>query len=192
MIALDELGVTREGQRIAWDEIRSYRLGARLLSATHGISAGLVDLSAIVDFWHALRGDRSEIQLRCELIGEEQRVMIDEYFAIDEILQRIGPRLLAHAREELARDRVATFGELALARHGVQWKTRDPIAFEAIEQLALVDTTPVQLFVHAKNRAWPYAKLALDDVPNVLAMLALAGELGYRVAGRELLQLTCS
>jgi hypothetical protein len=180
------------GQRIAWDDIRSYRLSARLLPATHGLDGGIIDVSSIIDFWHALRGDRSEIRLSCELIGEQQRVTLDERFAIDETLQRIGPRLLASARDELARDRVATFGRLALARHGVQWQTRDPIAFEAVDQLALVDTTPVQLFVHAKQRAWPYAKLALDDVPNVLAMLALAGELGYRVRGRELLQLTCS
>ncbi|HEX4456302.1 MAG TPA: hypothetical protein VH143_35820 [Kofleriaceae bacterium] len=149
-------------------------------------------MSSIIDFWHALRGDRSEIRLSCELIGEHQRVTLDDCFAIDEILHRIGPRLLASARDQLGRDRVATFGRLALARHGVQWETRDPIAFEAVDQISLVDTTPVQLFVHAKHRAWPYAKLALAAVPNVLAMLALAAELGYRVRGRELLQLTCS
>lgn len=191
MVALDELGVMTQHARIAWSDIRSYRLGARPISATHGINGGFVDISAIIDFWHALRGDRTETQLRCELIGDTQRLLIDDTAAIDEIMRHIGPRLLARARDELARERVARFGGFTISARGVQWKTRDPIAIDAIEKLAVVDTTPVQLFVHVKHRAWPYAKLALDDVPNVLAMLELAGELGYRV-DRGVLDVICS
>lgn len=200
-LIVDEVGVTRKRmfrtQRIAWDDIVGYRLGAKLMNATG--EAGLVfggDIAHFIDFWHALRGRRTPIRLSCELIGTEQRVMVNWRFeyveaAIDEIMRRIGPRLLGRARDELARERVARFGDFALGASGVSWRSRNPLAFEAVEQLTLVDTRPVQLFVHARNRAWPYAKLALDAIPNVLAMLELATELGYRV-DRGVLQFICS
>jgi hypothetical protein len=200
-LIVDDRGVTRRRlirtQRIAWDDIREYRLGAKIQNATGELGRAFGgDIAMAIDFAHAVRGKRTPIRLSCELIGTEQRVMVNWRFAyveaaIDEIMRRIGPRLLARARDELARESVVRFGGFALNPRGVQWKTRDPIAFEAVEKLALVDTTPVQLFVHAKNRAWPYAKLALDDVPNVLAMLELAGELGYRV-DRGVLDIICS
>jgi hypothetical protein len=199
-LIVDDLGVTRRRlirtQRIAWDDIREYRLGAKIQNATGELGRAFGgDIAMAIDFAHAVRGKRTPIRLSCELIGTEQRVMVNWRFAyveaaIDEIMRRIGPRLLARARDELARDHVASFGGLALGAHGVVWKSRGLLEARDVDKLALVDTTPVQLFVHAKQRAWPYAKLALDDVPNVLAMLELAGELGYRVEGRELLQLT--
>ncbi|HEY1546897.1 MAG TPA: hypothetical protein VGG28_03720 [Kofleriaceae bacterium] len=201
-LIVDELGVTRRRlirtQRIAWDDIREYRLGAKIQNATGELGRAFGgEFAMAIDFAQAIRGKRTPIRLSCELIGIEQHVMVNWRFAyvaaaIDEILRRIGPRLLDRARDELAREHTATFGDFALGAHGLRWRSRDLVEFAAVEKLALVDTTPVQLFVYTKQRAWPYAKLALDAVPNVLTLLALAKQLGYRVDGLELLQLTCS
>jgi Bacterial PH domain len=193
-LIVDEAGVTRKRmfrtQRIAWDDILGYRLGAKLMNATG--EAGLVfggDIAHFIDFWHALRGRRTPIRFSCELIGAQQRVMVNWRFAnvelaIEEIMKRVGPRLLASSRAELARDNIAHFGALTIAKHGVQWKSREPLAFAAVEKLEIVNRSPVEIYVRQRDRAWPYAHFAMDDIPNALAMLELADELGYRVGGK--------
>jgi hypothetical protein len=190
-LIVDDRGVTRmhllRTQRIAWDDIRSYRLGAWLEQSNDELRRMLGSrIASVLDIPSTFDPPPRPTRLLCELIGTEQRVMVDWRFAhvelaIDEIMQRIGPRLLDTARSELAHDGIARFGDLALASHGIRWKTRDTLAFDRVEKLELVDNRPVEIFVRERDRAWPYAHFALDAIPNVLAMVELAQELGYRV-----------
>lgn len=197
-LVVDDAGITRHRmirtQRIAWDDIIGYRLGVVFENATGawGRSFGW-DLAVIEDFIAALKGKRTAKRLSCELIAAQTRLMVNWRFsyvesAIDEIMRRVGPRLLASSERELEQTRVARFGDLVLSERGVQWRKRDPLAFEAVEDLAIIDSTPVQLAVHRRGRAFAYARFDLDDIPNVLVALEIAHQLGYRVRGRELLR----
>src|ERR1700733_15509683 len=84
-LIVDELGVTRRRlirtQRIAWDDIREYRLGAKVQNATGELGRMFGgDIAMAIDFAQAVRGKRTPIRLSCELIGTEQRVMVNWRF----------------------------------------------------------------------------------------------------------------
>jgi hypothetical protein len=190
-LIVDDTGITRERlfrtRRIEWAEVREYRLAATPQSRSDFSRLfGLYEVGA--DFVAALRGDRRPMRYDFELIGEQRRLVVNWRFdhvelAIEEALRHIGPRLLDEAR------RSPRFGPLAIHADAVAWKTKPPLARSAVEAFEVSDTAPRRLRVLQHGRTFAYASATLSAIPNVLHALELADELGYRVRGRELLQL---
>jgi len=196
-LVVDDAGITRHRmirtQRLAWDDIVGYRLGVVIENATGawGRAFGW-DFSAVEDFIAALRGKRTALRLSCELLSRQTRLMVNWRFAtvelaIAEVMRRVGPRLLEGSLRELEQSGIARFGDLVVGKRGVQWRKRASLAFEAVEDLAIIDSTPVQLVVHRRGHAFAYARFNTGDIPNVLVALDVAERLGYRVTGREVL-----
>jgi hypothetical protein len=198
-LIVDDGGITRarlfRTRRIAWADVRSYRLGAAPANATGDLGRAFGGwYAAAVDFMAAARGDARRMRYSFELIGERSRLLVNWRFeyvelAIEEALRRIGPRLLADARRELETTRVARFGPLAINADGVAWKSKPPLARAAVEAIEIAERLPLRFRVVQRDRALAYASAKLPDVPSVLHALELAEQLGYRVRGRELLGL---
>jgi hypothetical protein len=198
-LIVDDDGITRKRlirrQRIAWADVLGYRLGVRPMNATGEL--GLVfgrEVASAIDLVSAARGKSTRRRHTLELVGSHARLVVNWRFtyveaAIEEALRRIGPPLLADARRVLAEQSVVAFGDLAMRAEALQWKSKPPLARAAVESLAIIDTSPFTLAIQRRGRAWPYARIKLDGIPNVLVALAVAEELGYRVQGRELLEL---
>jgi hypothetical protein len=128
---------------------------------------------------------------RLELRGDAERVVVDwrspeVSLAISETLRRVGPRLLAGLRDQLATRCCAQLGPLGLRAEAVAWKAKEPLPREAVEAIEIADWIPLRLRILRSGRALPYASTPLDRVPNVMAALDLAAELGFPVRGREL------
>jgi hypothetical protein len=197
-LIVDDHGVTRarliRRQSLAWDEIRDYRLtiemrGARIevLYLVDIVNAALF----IRDFIRGMRGKHS-YRVGLELIGEHERVFFNWRFkgvamAIARVLDRIAEPLAQPARDTLARDRIVSFGPLTLSADAVQWADKPPLAHASVEAIELFNSSPVRLRVMTRDKTWPYAQAPLAHIPNVCAVIELAGTLGYRVRGLELL-----
>jgi hypothetical protein len=194
-IVIDDAGVTREGVRehvhLAWDAIDRYRLAIELVAKDPQRAmiepriAGLHVLEEIV------RGTEDErlYRLGLELEAGASRLAIDGHFhddtlGIAHVLHRLHPPALARARA--AGTIVA--GPIAVTATAVRWEGLAPLARADVEAIELFDDVPVTLRVLARGKVWAYAKARTADIPNVLAVLALAGELGYRIRGLELLE----
>jgi hypothetical protein len=198
-LIVDDDGITRKRlirrQRIEWADVRGYRLGVQPMNATGELGRGFGgDFAAVIDLVSAARGKAKRRRYTLELLGVHGRFVVNWRFtyveaAIEEALRRIGPPLLADARRVLAEQNVVAFGGLAMRAEALQWKSSEPLARAAVESLAIIDTSPFTLAIQRRGRAWPYARIKLDAIPNVLVALAVAEELGYRVQGRELLEL---
>jgi hypothetical protein len=196
-LIVDDTGVTRERmirtQRIAWADVRGYRLRVAPTNATGELGRVFGGgIAVVVDFVSALRGRSNKRRYSLELVGVRTSLLLNWRFedvelAIAEALRRIGPPLLADARRVLAERSFVAFGDLAMRAEALQWKSHDPLARAAVEALEIVDTSPFTVAIQRRGRALPYARARLEAIPNVLAALELAEELGYRVRGRELL-----
>lgn len=197
-VILDEVGVTRRGlfrtRALAWGAIHEYRLSIELhgedAAASFGLAlAGPDDLDVV----RAMRGD-SQREFGIELRGDDGRRLAIGWrrfchtdAAIAEILRRVRDRLAERARTQLKiRGRVA-FGPLELAPHAVQWRTHPPLAHDAVESIELFDASLARLRVMARGKVWPYGQAPTGQVPNVVTALEIAGELGYRVRGQQLI-----
>jgi hypothetical protein len=194
-LIIDETGIARKRmfgtQRIEWSDVREYWLRIEPANSISGWGV-LERILDALDRWTPY--GPTPPRHRLELVGEFEKLVIDSSFAnvelaIDEAMRRIGPRLLADARRELDRTRVVTFGDFGVRAEALQWQGREPIARDAVEALEIIDNTPLQVFVQQRGKARAYAHIPLQRIPNVLVALELAEQLGYRVRGRERLQL---
>jgi hypothetical protein len=196
-VVVDDSGVTRKGlfrsKHLRFSEIESYRLSLTLRGIT-GDTGYLVagPLAWIADYGAAREG-RHRLRFGIELVGADTTLDFNWRFravhtAIAAVLGRMHERITARARQQLEETSVARFGGLALAEHGIQWKRHDPIPREAIECVQIFDSTDVTLRIMQKDRTLPYCSPELDDVPDLMSALAIAGELGYRIEGRHLLR----
>ncbi len=102
------------------------------------------------------------------------------------VLARLHPVLLDRARSSLARDGVARFGPLSLAAHGIQLREQPPVTREAIECVDVFGSYPVSLRVMLRGKVFPHCTVATKEIPNIVAALEIATQLGYSVRGRQL------
>lgn len=200
-VYVDDRGVTRTTllgrQEVAWGEIEDYRLTVELASqvpdALYLFGDELTTTVAHVgDAIQAYRGEH-RFKLGIELTGSANRtVEFDWRFenverAIAAVLDRVHDRLLAAARRVFDVTRVVTFGPLTLSDDGVRWNGAE-LARRDVQSIELFNSSPVSLRVSARNRIWPHGAAPTAEIPNLLAALMIARELGYPVRGINLLR----
>jgi hypothetical protein len=196
-VVVDDTGVTRHhllsSLSIGWDEILDYRV-------TVEIRGSRLEVLYLVDYLNLLlitndvrKGYRGDHRFRCgiRLIGGAKQVAFNWRFrgvelAIAQIIRRVHPPLARQARAAFELTGVSRFGPLAIADHGIQWGQRPALARDEIESVELFNSSPVQLRVMAKHRAWPYGRAPMAEIPNIAAALELSRALGYQVRGGEL------
>jgi hypothetical protein len=195
-LIVDDEGVTRRRlirtRQIAWSEIRRYRLSLELRGVTGDTGYVVAGPLAWIADYGAAREGRHGLRFGMRLEGAESSLAFnwrfrDVHTAIAAVLGRLHAPISARANAELASTKVARFGDLALAEHGIQWRDRAPLPRGAVECVQVFDSTEVSFRVMQKDRARPYCKCDLADVPDVMSALELAHGLGYRVDGLELL-----
>jgi hypothetical protein len=191
-IVLDDDGVTREKlirrQHLAWSEIDDYRL---TLEAQVRTSVWTDPITQALDLIRAIRGrDRDRVPFSgIDLHGGGTTLTINWRFDFSEdaiafALARIAPRLTETARTELRVAGSLRFGPLGLARHALVWDARAPLPCEQVEVIAVSDESPARLVIRKRGKAFPWAATRLARIPNLVAALELAAELGYAVEGR--------
>jgi len=196
-VVVDDRGVTRRGlwstRSIAWDEIIDYRLTIEMGSPRFEGRDLVESLNPLVPVSDVVKGYRGDHRFRfgIRIVGNAQVVAVNRRFlgvalAIAQIVRRIHPRLVHHARAAFERTGVGQFGRLALADHEIRWGDKPPLPRAEVESVELFNSSPVQLRVMARHKAWPYGKVALAEIPNIAAALELAEALGYQVRGRGL------
>jgi len=196
-VVVDDTGVTRHRLRsslsIAWDEILDYRL-------TVEIRGSRLEVLYLVDYLNLLlitndvrKGYRGDHRFRCgiRLLGVAKQVAFNWRFrgvelAIAQIIRRVHPALAGKARAAFELTGVGRFGPLAISDHGIQWGEKPALARDEVESVELFNSSPVELRVMAKRRAWPYGRAPMAEIPNIAAALELSRALGYLVRGREL------
>lgn len=197
-LIVDDRGITRERlvrtSFLAWDEIRDYRLtieyrgaGVEVLYLVDWLNLALIGRDIV-------RGARGEHRLRLglEVIGDSERVFFNWRYrgvamAIARVLQRVAGPLSEALQRTAGPSGIVRSGPLTLSEHGVQWKSKEPLAQGSVESIELFDSSPVKLRVMARGKAWPYAQAMLADIPNLIGVLDVAERRGYRVKGRGLI-----
>lgn len=197
-VVVDDTGVTRHFLRsaasIAWDEIRDYRLTIEIRGARIEVLYLVRWLDVLLmanDVRSGYRGDH-RFRFGIALLGDDQRVAFNWRFrgvelAIAQVLRRIHPRLAAPVHAGFARRRIAQFGPLTVGDHALHWRDKPVLPRAAVESVELFNSSPIRLRIMARNKILPYGQAALADIPNLVAALELAAQLGYPVRGRELL-----
>jgi hypothetical protein len=197
-VVVDDTGVTRHGlwssRSIGWNEILDYRLTVEMRGARFEALYLVDNLNLLLIASDVVRGYRGKHRFRfgIRLVGVAGELAFNWRFkgvalAIAQIVRRIHPLLARQARAAFEASGVGRFGMLALADDGIQWAGRPVLPRDEVECVELFNSSPVQLRVMAKHRAWPYGRAPLAEIPNLAAALGLAGALGYTVRGRELI-----
>jgi hypothetical protein len=197
-VVVDDTGVTRHGlwssRSLAWREILDYRLTVEIRGSKLEVLYLVDNLNLLLianDVYKGYRGDH-RFRFGIQLHGAGELLAFNWRFrgvalAIAQIVQRVHPVLAEQTRAEFELTGISRFGLLALADHGIQWAGAPALARDQVEAVELFNSSPVQLRVMAKQRAWPYCRAPLAEIPNLGSALGLASALGYPVRGRELL-----
>jgi hypothetical protein len=190
-LVLDDDGVTREKlvrrQYLAWRDVEEYRL---TLEARARTSPWNDAISGVIDLFRALRGADRVPFSGIELRGATTTLAFNWRFerseeAIAFALARIAPRLTEVARAALREAGSLRFGPLGLARHALIWNGKPPLPCEHVEAIVIDDLAKARFLIRKRDKAFPWATTKLARIPNVLAALELAAELGYTIEGRE-------
>jgi hypothetical protein len=197
-VIVDDIGVTRHfalsSASIAWDAIRDYRLTIEIRGARLEVLYLVRFLDMLLmanDVRNGYRGDH-RFRFGIELRGDDRRVAFNWRFrgveiAIAQIVRRIHPRLAGPVHAEFARHGIAQFGPLTIGQHAIRWGNKPALPRARVESVELFNSSPLRLRVMARRKIWPYGQAELADIPNVIAALELAAQLGYPIHGRELL-----
>lgn len=197
-ILIDDTGVTRTSlwrrTSLAWSDIDDYRLDIRHVQSANG-ALYLVDLVGAVLMARDARdamGGVHRLHFGIDLAAGGRRLGFDWRHrgaadAIRMVLGRIAAPLAARADVALAADGRVQLGPLAFTRVALQWGDREPVPREAVEVIELFDSTPITLRVMKRGKVLPYGRAATRAIPNLCAVLGIAGRLGYPVRGLELL-----
>ncbi|HEU4733238.1 MAG TPA: hypothetical protein VFT22_35340 [Kofleriaceae bacterium] len=196
-VVVDDTGVTRHGlvssQSIAWGDILDYRLTIEMRGSRIEVLYLVDHLNLVLIASDVLRGYRGAHRFRfgIRMLGATGELAFNWRFrgvaiAIAQIVRRVDPLLSRQARAAFAATGVGRFGPLALGDRGIRWADRPLLPRDDVESVELFNSSPVQLRVMARRKAWPYGRAPLAEIPNLAAALRLARALGYPVRGTEL------
>ena len=197
-VVVDDTGVTRHGlwssRSIAWPDILDYRLTVEIRGGRIEVLYLIDNLNLLLianDVYKGYRGNH-RFRFGIRLLGAAGELGFNWRFrgvalAISQIVRRIHPLLARQARAAFELTGTGRFGLLALADHAIQWAGSPALPRDQVECVELFNSSPVQLRVMAKHKAWPYCRAPLADIPNLASALGLATALGYPVRGRELI-----
>ena len=163
----------------------SYRLKMKIAASSDMGLLDVIGLGVIEDVKAVLAGARGESPIEFELqIGNDKHRNIGR---IASRLSELHLETMSRLRDELRAKGSITAGPLTLAAKELVWKRSDPLTRDEVESIELFDASPIQLRVMKHGKVLPYGKADTDDIPDLIEVMELARELGYRVRGIELL-----
>ena len=171
---------------LPWSSIREVWFEATRVQAGGLLGAAV---GAAVHAARRTKGNRLDpntTNITVRLVGEGKRKLSltsndkGVVRALEEVLSRVNPRLVADAQRLIQHGQPATFGPVSLSVRGVSFARKDPIAFSDIEEVG-IKSGKLRL---KKRGTWLHAfAIPLKRIPNVFAFMELYEELSMNHTG---------
>ena len=183
-ILLHEEGIVavegRKRREVRWEEVEEIWFRAIKIGAG-GLVGGLVGAAVEAAASGSGEGlDPNTTQITARLVGRGRKITLTSNYrgvvgAVDEVLRRVNPRLVAECRRRLEQGETVAFGKVALSSAGVRVGAAEVLPFDEIERFA-IEGGRLGL---KKLGAWRSKRLPIHQVPNVYVLMEAFEVMAY-------------